>query len=235
MYSVSFRYTNRAILNDVSLVIEAGHHTAIVGSSGAGKTTILRLLLGLLKPEEGYVRIGGKDLSKIDLNHYYETIAFVSQDSPVIEGTLRENLTEGRVVPDDGVWAALEVAWIAAFVRKLENGLETKAGERGISLSAGERQRIALARVLLSPAPLVFLDEPTSALDSETEVAVMKGVFASMKNRTVVMVAHRLQPVRLCDEIVVVENGAVVQKGVFADLLETGGRFRELWDEQTRS
>ena len=234
LHSVSFRYADRLILNDISLVIEAGQHTAIVGSSGAGKTTILRLLLGLLKPKEGHVGIGEHDLSRIDLNRYYETIAFVSQDAPVIEGTLRENLTEGRVVSEDGIWAALKVTRLVAFVKELENGLETRAGERGISLSSGERQRIALARALLSPAPLIFLDEPASALDSETAVAVMKGVFTFMKNRTVVMVAHRLQPVRLCDNIIVVENGEVIQKGAFTDLLENAGRFRELWDEQTR-
>ena len=235
LHSVSFRYADRAILSNLTVMIKAGRFTAIVGSSGAGKTTIIRLLLGLLKPKEGFIRIGDQDISQIDLVKYYETIAYVSQDAPVIEGTVRENLVESPGVTDDQVWAALEMTQLRAFVENLENGLETKTGERGISLSAGERQRIALARVLLSPAPLVFLDEPTSALDSETEVAVMKGFFAYMKNRTVVMVAHRLQPVRLCDDIIVVEDGAVIQKGVFTELLENSGRFRELWDEQTRN
>jgi ATP-binding cassette, subfamily B, bacterial len=234
LHSVSFRYAETTILDRISLTIRPGHHLAIVGSSGAGKTTLLRILLGLLKPDEGTVVIGEQDLSLTDLGTFYEAISFVSQDAPVFEGTLRENLVEGRVVPDDDVWAALETTQLRSHIEKLGLGLETRTGERGVSLSAGERQRIALARVLLSPAPLVFLDEPTSALDSETEAAVMKGFFASMGNRTVVMVAHRLQPVRLCDDIVVIEHGKVVQEGSFSDLSGSSGRFRELWHEQTR-
>ena len=116
----------------------------------------------------------------------------------------------------------------------LADKLETEVGERGISLSAGERQRIALTRTLLSSTPLVFLDEPTSALDSETEAAVMTESFNSMMGRTVVLVAHRLQPVRVCDAIIVVEDGAVVEEGAFRDLVQSKGRFWELWEEQTR-
>jgi ABC-type lipoprotein export system ATPase subunit len=195
---------------------------------------VMRILLGLFKPDEGTVAIGEQDLSLTDLGTYYEAISSVSQDAPVFEGTLRENLVERRVVPEDDVWAALERTRLRSHIEKLGLGLGTRTGERGVSLSAGERQRIALARVLLSPAPLVCLDEPTSAPDSETEAAVMKGFFASMGNRTVVMVAHRLQPVRLCDDIVVIEHGKVVQECCFSDLAGSSGRFRELWDEQTR-
>ena len=230
LHSVSFRYADRKILNSISFVMETGKHTAIVGSSGAGKTTILRLLLGLLRPDEGSIEVGDTDLSGIDLDEYYRSIAFVSQDAPVLDGTLRENVVGSMMVADHQVATALGRMRLA----HLGDKLETEVGERGISLSAGERQRIALTRTLLSSTPLVFLDEPTSALDSETEAAVMTEFFNSMMGRTVVLVAHRLQPVRVCDAIIVVEDGAVVEEGAFRDLVQSKGRFSELWEEQTR-
>jgi ATP-binding cassette subfamily B protein len=179
------------------------------------------------------VTIGGTDLSEIDIDAYYRGVSLVSQEAPIFDGTLAENLAHDGT-DSERLERVLDAASLTEFVGNLPDGIETRLGERGISVSAGEAQRIALARVLLDEAAYVFLDEPTSALDSETETRVMRGFFEMTSGKTVVLVAHRLQPVRFCDEIVVMDHGSVIERGSFAELMERGGGFRRLWDEQTR-
>jgi ABC-type multidrug transport system fused ATPase/permease subunit len=232
--NVCYSAGDREVLRNVSLSVRGGAMTALVGSSGAGKTTLVRHLLGLVRPQSGTVNLDGISLSEIDLDAYYASIAFVSQDAPVLDGTIRENLLPAPGTPDRALHQALQAACIDQFVAGLDGGLDTAVGERGVRLSAGERQRIALARTLISTAPYVFLDEPTSALDADTEQRVIGSVLKELKGRTVVLVAHRLQTVRMSDVIYVLEGGTVVESGPFERIVQGGGRFQELWSEQTK-
>jgi ATP-binding cassette, subfamily B, bacterial len=233
--NVVLRYHDRVVLKEISLRAAAGRLTAIVGSSGVGKSSLLKLTLGLLSPDEGDILIDGVSLSDIDIHSFYKDIIFVSQDAPVMAGSLRENLGIGAQTKIEAIDEALRITRLETLVGAMEQGLETEIGERGVNLSTGERQRIALCRALLSSASRVILDEPTSALDSETEHEVMSELLRSLKGRTVVLVAHRLQPVRHADEIFVVEDGAVVESGTFDALIESYGRFCDLWNTQTRN
>jgi ATP-binding cassette, subfamily B, bacterial len=231
---VSHWISDRPVLRDLSLTIRRGAMTCIVGSSGSGKTTLVRTLLGLVRPRTGEVTVGGTPLSEIDLDAYYAMTSFISQDSPVLDGTIRENLLAGRSAPDDELLRAMRVAMIDTVIDGRRLGLDTPVGERGINLSGGERQRVALARALVAKPAFVILDEPTSAMDADTEQRVMAGVLEELRGRTVLLVSHRLQPVRTADAIHVMEAGAVVESGTFDKLLTLGGRFSALWEEQTR-
>ncbi len=225
----------RPVLQDVSMSIRPGTLTSIVGSSGAGKTTLVRILLGLLKPESGFVGVNGVSIANLDLDSLYASVALVSQDSPVLDGTVRENLFAGVDTEEAQILHAIRVARLDVVLSRLELGLDTPIGERGMRMSAGERQRLGLARALVSRAPYVFLDEPTSAMDAETEQQVMAGLLQELRGRTVLLVAHRLQPVRASDTIYVLESGTVVESGPFAELVGAGGRFQTLWEQQTRA
>jgi ATP-binding cassette, subfamily B, bacterial len=232
--NVTCAIAGRAVLRDVSLSIRRGALTCVVGSSGSGKTTLVRTILGLVKPQAGEVIAGGTPLSAVNLDAWHTRVSFVSQDSPILDGTVRENLLAGKAAPDDELRRAMRVAMIDTTADGRRLGLDTPVGERGINLSGGERQRIALARVLVARTPLVILDEPTSGMDAETEQHVMAGLLEELRGSTVLLVSHRLQAVRTADAIHVMEAGSIVESGTFDQLLALGGRFSVLWEEQTR-
>jgi ATP-binding cassette subfamily B protein len=231
---VSFSYGENAILKNLSLVFDGGKSTALVGATGSGKSTIAKLVLSLLKPDEGAISIDGQDLSEVDLDGYYEHIAYVSQDAPVFDGTLRENLVFDRKVPEKDVLIVLERVKLRDLVESWSDGLETEIGERGIKLSGGERQRLAFGRVCFSSPDILVLDEPTSALDSATEEFITNNMLELFRGKTTIVIAHRLQTVRRVDRILVFDRGQIIQDGVFDELVNTPGKFQELWVTQTR-
>ncbi len=229
---VSFTYQEHTVLSHLNLTVEGGKTTAFVGESGGGKSTLLRLILYLLKPQGGCVLVDGQDLAEANLESYYRGVAYIPQEPPVFDGTLRENLTFERPVDVARMAEVIRRVRLEELVRKLPKGLETLAGERGIKLSGGERQRLAFGRVLLQDPKIVILDEPTSALDSLTEQFVTQNLTEVLRGRTVIVVAHRLQTVRGADRIVVLADGAVVQEGRFEELVMGVGPFRSLWEQQ---
>ncbi len=230
---VSFGYKEKLVLRDFTLMIEMGKTTALVGASGGGKSTFVRLLLQLIKPDLGQVLVDHQDLAKVNLASYYRELAYIPQEPPIFDGTLRENLTFDRPADPDRLAEALRKAGLEEMVQKLPKGLETVVGERGIKLSGGERQRLAFGRVLLQDPKIVIMDEPTSALDSVTEDDVTRAMASFLKGRTVIIVAHRLQSVKNADQIIVLDHGQIVQRGKFDQLVSAAGKFRQLWEKQT--
>ena len=232
---VTFSYQHRTVLQHFQLAIEGGKVTAFVGESGGGKSTLMRLILYLLKPQGGQVLVDGQDLADVNLASYYREVAYIPQEPPVFDGTLQENLIFDRSMDPARLTEVIRLVKLDDMLQKLPNGLETLIGERGIKLSGGERQRLAFGRVLLQDPQIVILDEPTSSLDSLTEHFVTQNMMGMLKGKTVIVVAHRLQTVKGADRIIVLEDGATLQEGCFDELMAIGGRFRELWEKQTES
>ncbi|MCL2528211.1 MAG: ATP-binding cassette domain-containing protein [Defluviitaleaceae bacterium] len=227
---VGFSYGEREILSNLSLDIENGKSIAFVGESGCGKSTMVKLLAGLLQPSRGTVALDNFDLGKINLNSYYKYIAYLSQEPSVFNGTLRENLVFDEIVDDNILVDALTNAGLDGLLAKLDNGLDTPLGEKGISLSGGERQQLALARLWFSGAEIIILDEATSAIDNLSEELVMKNVLALFKVKTIIAVAHRLDSIRDFDEIILFQNGQIAEQGHFTDLIGRGQLFYELYN-----
>lgn len=227
---IGFCYDEREILNDFNLSIKNGKTIAFVGESGSGKSTAVKLLVGLLQPDKGNVSVDDIDLSTINLNSYYEHIAYLPQESAVFNGTLRENLIFDEAVDDDTLINALANVGLDGLFSKLDKGLDTPIGERGISLSGGERQQLALARLWFSKARIVILDEATSAIDNLTEEIVMKNVMAQLKGKTVIAVAHRLDSIKAFDKIILFHDGQIVEQGQFADLIDKRQSFYDLYN-----
>lgn len=231
--NLSFTYGGAAVLDHLDADFAGGSVTAVVGASGAGKSTLVKLMLGLLKPDGGSILIDGQDLSGLNLESYYRHIAYISQDAPIFDGTLRENIAFNADVDDAALYDALEKARLAAFVRGLPKGLDTEVGERGVKLSGGERQRLAFARVLVSRPAVVILDEPTSAMDGVTERQVASEFYEALRGSTVVVIAHRLNTVRNADTIMVLQDGAVAERGTHDTLMQLGGVYAGLTRAQT--
>ena len=222
----------REALKGVDLTIPAGARVALVGPSGAGKTTLFSVLLGFLPPSGGEVRWDGVPLSSLKASSVRAQLAWVPQEPVLFSGTVRHNLRLGQPdATDDALWEALRLAHAEDFVRALPGGLDEPVGERGSRLSGGQRQRLALARAFLRRPSLLLLDEPTSALDATSEAAVGAGLQALMKGRTVLVIAHRLSTVRDADLIAVVEGGQVVEAGTHEQLLALRGRYTRLLGE----
>jgi len=220
---------DREALRGLSFTVPAGKAVALVGSSGAGKSTALSLLLGFVQPSAGEVRWDGVPLSSLSLASVRGQLGWVPQEPVLFSGTVRDNLLLGRPGADDAAaWEALERAGAAGFVRGLPGGLDEQVGERGARLSGGQRQRLAIARAFLRAPSVLLLDEPTSALDAESEAAVQAGLKALMQGRTTLVVAHRLSTVRDADLICVLEAGVVVESGPHGALLAQGGRYAAL-------
>lgn len=222
----------REALKGVDLTIPAGARVALVGPSGAGKTTLFSVLLGFLPPSGGEVKWDGVPLSSLKASSVRAQLAWVPQEPVLFSGTVRHNLRLGQPdATDDALWEALRLAHAEDFVRALPGGLDEPVGERGSRLSGGQRQRLALARAFLRRPSLLLLDEPTSALDATSEAAVGAGLQALMKGRTVLVIAHRLSTVRDADLIAVVEGGQVVEAGTHEQLLALRGRYARLLGE----
>lgn len=227
--NVSFGYEDNQVINGLSLVIESGTSIALVGESGSGKSTIIKLLMGLIKPDDGKVLVDGIDIKKVSLNSYYDHVSYVSQEVPIFDGTLRENLVFDKNVSDDEIIEVLKLVSLEQFYSKLQNGLNTELGERGIKLSGGEKQRVALARLFFEDTKIIILDEATSALDNITEKKVMNSIFEKLSNRTVIMIAHRLDSIKNVEEILVLKDGEVVERGLYDELLQKDGYFTKLY------
>jgi ATP-binding cassette subfamily B protein len=221
------------VLHGIGFKAEPGQMVALVGPSGAGKTTVTHLVARLYDATSGTVRVGGHDVRDVTLQSLEDVVGYVTQDAHMFHDTIRENLLYARpAASDDEIWAALEAGQIAHLVRSLPDGLDTVVGDRGYRLSGGERQRLAISRLLLKAPPIVVLDEATAHLDSESEVAVQRALDAALAGRTSLVIAHRLSTVRDADLILVLEAGRIVQRGSHADLLAQGGLYADLYRTQ---
>ncbi len=232
---VGFAYpgTHHAALRSLSLAVRPGETLALVGRSGAGKTTIANLLLRFWDPTEGVIRLDGLDLREYRLDHLRRRIALVAQDTYLFNDTLAANVRLARPdAGDDELRAALEQAALAGFVAGLPERLDTRVGERGVQLSGGQRQRVAIARAFLKNAPVLILDEATSHLDAVSEAQVRQALAALMRERTTIVIAHRLSTVRDADRIAVLDAGRLVEIGTHASLLARGGLYAELVERQ---
>ncbi len=233
---VSFRHGARSEgLTEVSFRAMPGTTVALVGPSGAGKTTLVRLALRLIDPQSGRVTIDGVDLRQLKMAALRRAVALVPQDVALFNDTLEVNIAFGR--PDSSpaeVAAAAEAAELSSFIEGLPDGMATKVGERGLKLSGGERQRVGLARALLADPRVLILDEATSALDSRTEAAIQDTLRRARKGRTTLVVAHRLSTIADADEILVLKKGRIVERGAHEALLAAGGEYATLWKRQTR-
>lgn len=231
--SFSYRADGSGMLQDVTLTIPAGSLTALVGPSGAGKTTLADLLLGLIVPDQGVVRIDGVPLDGTRLKAWRALVGYVTQDTFLYHASVRENLHWSRpLASDDDIWLALERAAAADFVRALPDGLNTVVGDRGALISGGERQRLSLARALLRRPRLLILDEATGALDAENEGRILEALNALRGTITIVLITHRLALTRAADMIHVIEDGRMVESGAWHTLQQRQGRFLSLLEGQ---
>ena len=227
--NVSFQYDDQPVLCGLSLEVQAGETVAIVGPTGAGKSTLASLLLRLYDPVGGVVKIDGSDIRKFKSDSMRQQIGLVLQESVLLKGTLRDNILFGCPgATESEIQAAAKLALVNEFANKLPAGLNHNVSERGTSLSGGQRQRIAIARAILRNTPILLLDEPTSSLDVKSEALVLQALQAASDNRTTIMITHRLTAAKMADRIVVMENGRIVEQGTYADLIIANGPFARL-------
>lgn len=234
--NVSFAYeADKSVLHNISFSAEKGSVIALVGSSGSGKSTIAGLSSGFLTPTQGSVLIDQQDLSKINLRSFRKHLGVVLQDDFLYEGSIRENIMFPRPnASSEEVQIAAEGAYVTEFSDRFEKGLDTLIGERGVKLSGGQRQRISIARALLAQPQIFILDEATSNLDTESERFIQESLAVLMKDRTTLVIAHRLSTIQRADQILVIENGSIVEQGKHEDLLHKKGRYYDLYTYQTR-
>lgn len=228
--NVSYSYLKeKKLIENLSLKINKNEKVALVGESGSGKSTIIKLIIGLIKNESGKILIDGNNLSKINLNDFYEYVTYISQESPIFDGTLRENLVLDKNISDKEIKEVLKLVSLEKFLNRLEKGLDTELGEKGIRMSGGERQRVALARLFFDNSKIIILDEATSAMDNITEKEVMKNILKRLKNKTIIIIAHRLETIKEVDKIFLLKNGKILEQGTFNELLQENTYFKELY------
>jgi ABC-type multidrug transport system fused ATPase/permease subunit len=234
--NVSFAYEEgKEVVHSISFDAPLGSVTALVGTSGSGKSTIAGLAATFLKPQSGIITLDGQDLSKVDLNSYRSYLGVVLQDDFLFEGTIRENILFPRPnAGEERLQHAVKSAYVNEFTDRFENGLDTVIGERGVKLSGGQRQRIAIARAILADPIIIILDEATSNLDTESEVLIQKSLAELMKGRTTFVIAHRLSTIRKADQILVIEAGKIFEQGTHDELIKKEGRYFDLFTYQSR-
>ena len=232
---VYFTYPNTSVkvLNGISFKVEEGEFLGVMGHTGAGKTTILKLLMRYYTPDSGEVLVNGRPITDYTLHSLREAIGFVSQDPFLFYGSVRDNVVYNQEATEEGLEAALKMAGAWEFVQELEDGINTLVGDRGAMLSGGQRARISLARALLKAPSLLILDEASSALDAETERRIQENLLSSGKERATIAVAHRLSTIRNANEILSMVDGAIVERGVHDDLVASGGVYASQWTIQT--
>ena len=234
--NVSFSYEeDREVLSNISFQAPAGTVTALVGSSGSGKTTIAGLTASFMNPGTGVVRIDGQDLSRATLESYRSQLGVVLQDDFLFDGTIRENILFGRPeASQEEMEEAVKAAHVKEFTDRLADGVETLIGERGVKLSGGQRQRVSIARALLADPRILILDEATSNLDTESESYIQESLKTLMKGRTTLVIAHRLSTIRQAHQILVIEEGQIVERGTHHELIQKEGRYHQLYTYQAR-
>jgi ABC-type multidrug transport system fused ATPase/permease subunit len=234
MEDVSFSYdTGKGVLHDVVFRSEPGTVTALVGPSGSGKSTIIGLIAAFYTPSEGRVRIDGVDLSTVKIGSYRTQLGVVLQETFLFDGTIRENVAFARPEACEvEILAACRVARVDEFAETFEKKYETVVGERGVRLSGGQKQRVSIARAILADPRILILDEATSSLDSESEALIQEGLRYLMRGRTTFVIAHRLSTIRRADQILVVENGRIIERGTHESLYAAGGRYYDLYTKQ---
>lgn len=229
---LSFSYESKEVLKSVSLTIKRGEKIAFVGESGSGKSTLIKILVGLLKYDKRNIFFDNESLRDISLESLYKKVFYLSQDMPVFDGTIKENLVFDNQVSEADIQICLEKTGLLSMVAALDKGVETRIGEKGTCLSGGEKQRLALARLWFENPDIVVLDEATSALDNVTEGIVMKNVLDKINSATVIAVSHRLTSIREFDKIFVFRNGKIVSNGTFEELLENNRYFFDLYRKE---
>jgi ABC-type multidrug transport system fused ATPase/permease subunit len=232
--NVTFEYeAGKPVLRGVTLEAVPGAVTALVGSSGSGKSTLIGLVAAFAKPTSGTISVDGVDLSTVRLDSYRSQLGVVLQDNFLFDGTIKENILFGKpAASDEEVVRAAAISRVDEFAEKLEKRLDTIVGERGVKLSGGQRQRVAIARAILADPRILILDEATSSLDTESEALIQEGLSALMAGRTTFVIAHRLSTIRSADQILVLEQGVIIERGTHAELLALGGRYFELYTRQ---
>ncbi|MGB5263275.1 MAG: ABC transporter ATP-binding protein [Lutimonas sp.] len=233
---VSFSYEKgKEVLHHISFGAPAGSVTALVGSSGSGKSTIAGLAATYLNPNSGLITIDGIDLTKVDLSSYRSQLGVVLQDDFLFEGTIRENILFPRPeATEEQLLNAVKGAYVNEFTERFDEGLDTVIGERGVKLYGGQRQRISIARAILANPKVIILDEATSNLDTESELFIQKSLQALMQNRTTLVIAHRLSTIKQADQILVIENGNIAERGNHDELIEKKGRYYDLYTYQSK-
>ena len=230
--NITFAYgEKRAVLKEVNLTIPAGQKIALVGASGGGKSTFVQVLLGLYQPQQGTLYFDDEPVTRIGLDVVRENVATVLQHPALFNDTVRMNLTLGQTIDDNDLWKALEIAQLKETIEDLDEALDTIVGKQGVRLSGGQRQRLAIARMILSNPKVVILDEATSSLDTETERNLHKALSEFLKDRTTLIIAHRLSAVRQADHIFVFDDGHIIEQGKHDDLLQKDGLYRRLYGE----
>lgn len=226
---LTFNYENTNIFDHLNLSIKEGEKIAFVGSSGSGKTTLIKLIIGLLKYSVGSIKIDDQELGKLNLNDLYDNISYLSQDVPVFDGTVKENIVFDKDINNTEIYEVLKKVQLYSTIIDLQNKIDTIIGEKGVILSGGERQRLALARLWFQKSNIVILDEVSSAMDNITEELVMNEVINHLINKTVITVTHRLNSVKNFDRIILFKDGKIVGQGTFEDLLNNNAYFIELY------
>lgn len=226
--------TTDALFHQLNIEVPAGRKIGLVGHSGSGKTSLTRLLLRFVDVDSGTITIDGQDIAKISQDDLRRNIAYVPQEPLLFHRSLRENIAYGQPdATDSEIREAARKAHAAEFIERLPRGYDTEVGERGVKLSGGQRQRIAIARAILKNAPILVLDEATSALDSESERLIQAALWELMQGRTAIVIAHRLSTIQRMDQIIVLDNGIVIEQGSHSQLLAQGGTYADLWAHQS--